>query len=47
MFAHRSDCVDRDKVFTLLYKVVIHKKVSHPYEIQNTIKSSNYYIYDR
>jgi hypothetical protein len=33
--------VDRnDKAFTLLYKVVIHKKVSHPYEIQNT-----YYYY--
>jgi len=31
--------VDRnDKVFTfLLYKIVLHKKISHPYEIQNTI----------
>jgi len=28
--------VDRnDKVFTLLYKIVMHKKVSHPDEIQN------------
>ena len=25
-----------DKVFTLLYKIVMHKKVSHPDEIQNT-----------
>ena len=24
-----------DKVFTLLYKIVMHKKVAHPYEIQN------------
>ena len=24
-----------DKVFTLLYKIVMHKKVSHPDEIQN------------
>jgi hypothetical protein len=31
--------VDRnDKVFTLLYKIVMHKKVSHPDEIQNTIE---------
>ena len=39
LFAHWSDCVDRnDKVFTfLLYKIVLHKKISHPYEIQNTI----------
>jgi hypothetical protein len=37
LFAHWSDCVDRnDKVFTLLYKIVMHKKVSHPDEIQNT-----------
>ena len=38
LFAHWSDFVDRnDKAFTLSYiKVVIHKKVSHPYEIQNT-----------
>ena len=37
MFAHWSDCVDRnDKVFTLLYKIVMHKKEAHPYEIQNT-----------
>ena len=27
-----------DKVFTLLYKIVMHKKVSHPDEIQNTIE---------
>jgi hypothetical protein len=34
--------VDRnDKVFTLLYKIVMHKKVSHPDEIQNTC----YYLY--
>ena len=26
-----------DKVFTLLYKIVMHKKVSHPDEIQNII----------
>ena len=39
LFAHWSDCVDRnDKVFTLLYKIVMHKKVSHPDEIQNTIE---------
>ena len=31
LFAYWSDCVDRnDKVFTLLYKIVMHKKVSHP-----------------
>ena len=37
LFAHWSECVDRnDKVFTLLYKIVMHKKVSHPDEIQNT-----------
>ena len=37
LFANWSDCVDRnDKVFTLLYKIVMHKKVSHPDEIQNT-----------
>ena len=24
-----------DKVFTLLYKIVMHKKEAHPYEIQN------------
>ena len=31
LFAHWSDCVDRnDKVCTLLYKIVMHKKVSHP-----------------
>ena len=36
LFAHWSDCVDRnDKVFTLLYKIVMHKKEAHPYEIQN------------
>ena len=41
LFAHWSDFVDRnDKAFTLLYKVVIHKKVSHPYEIQNTFVPS-------
>ena len=39
LFAHWSDCVDRnDKVFTLLYIIVMHKKVSHPDEIQNTIE---------
>jgi hypothetical protein len=43
LFAHWSDCVDRnDKVFTfvikiLIYKIVMHKKVSHPDEIQNII----------
>ena len=43
-FAHWSDCVDRnDKVFTLLYKIVMHKKMSHPDEIQNTFIS---YIYN-
>ena len=26
-----------DKVFTLLYKIVMHKKMSHPDEIQNII----------
>ena len=37
LFAHWSDCVGRnDKVFTFLYKIVMHKKMSHPYEIQNT-----------
>ena len=37
LFANWSDCVDRnDKVFTLLYKIVMHKKDAHPYEIQNT-----------
>jgi hypothetical protein len=42
LFAHWSDCVDRnDKVFTLLYKIVMHNKVSHPDEIQNTC----YYLY--
>ena len=42
LFAHWSDyCVDRnDKVFTLLYiKIVMHKKMAHPYEIQNTYVS--------
>ena len=39
-----SDCVDRnDKVFTLLYKIVMHKKVSHPDEIQN-IYITNIYL---
>ena len=39
LFAHWSDyCVDRnDKVFTLLYYIVMHKKLAHPYEIQNLI----------
>jgi hypothetical protein len=42
LFAHWSDCVDRnDKVFTLLYKIVMHKKVSHPDEIQNTLLINN------
>jgi len=43
LFAHYwSDCVDRnDKVFTLLYKIVMHKKVSHPDEIQNTLLINN------
>ena len=37
LFAHWSDCVDRnDKVFTLLYKIVMPKKLAHPDEIQNT-----------
>ena len=37
LFAHWSDCVDRnDKVLTLIYKIVMHEKLSHPYEIQNT-----------
>ena len=45
LFAHWSDFVDRnDKAFTLLYKVVIHKKVSHPYEIQNIIYILSYHI---
>jgi len=37
LFAHWSDyCVDRnDKVFTLLYYIVMHKKLAHPY-IWNT-----------
>ena len=45
LVAHWSDCVDRnDKVFTLLYviiyiKIVMHKKMAHPYEIQNTYVS--------
>ena len=44
LFAHWSDCVDRnDKVFTLLYKIVMHKKVSHPDEIQN-IYITNIYL---
>ena len=31
-----------DKVFTLLlYKIVMHKKVSHPDEIQNTLLINN------
>ena len=40
LFAHWSDyCVDRnDKVFTLLYYIVMHKKLAHPYEIQNTVE---------
>ena len=40
LFAHWSDCVDRnDKVFTLLYKIVMNIKMSHPApdEIQNTV----------
>ena len=38
LFAHWSDCVDRnDKVFTFVIKIVMHKKVSHPDEIQNII----------
>ena len=43
LFAHWSDCVDRnDKVFItfLLYYIlliVMHKKMSHPYEDQNII----------
>ena len=43
LFAHWSDFVDRnDKAFTLSsIKVVIHKKVSHPYEIQNTFVTVN------
>jgi hypothetical protein len=38
LFANWSDyCVDRnDKVFTLLYKIVMPKKLAHPDEIQNT-----------
>ena len=41
--AHWSDCVDRnDKVFTLLYKIVMHKKEAQPYEIQNTVR--NFYL---
>ena len=44
LFAHWSDCVDRnDKVFTLLYKIVMQKKVSHPDEIQN-IYITNIYL---
>ena len=41
LVAHWSDCVDRnDKVFTLIYiKIVMHKKMAHPYEIQNTYVS--------
>jgi hypothetical protein len=32
--------VDRnDKVFTLLYKIVMHQKVSHPDKIQNTFET--------
>jgi len=43
LFAHWSDFVDRnDKAFTLSnIKVVMHKKVSHPYEIQNTFVTVN------
>ena len=40
LFAHWSDCVDRNyKVFTLLYKIVMNIKISHPApdEIQNTV----------
>ena len=47
LFAHWSDCVDRnDKVFTLLYKIVMHKKVSHPDEIQNIYlrTEGNFYV---
>ena len=46
-----------DKVFTLLYKIVMHKKVSHPDEIQNTNhipsfegtyqSTTNRYLYSR
>ena len=46
LVAHWSDCVDRnDKVFTLFIytfegiKIVMHKKMAHPYEIQNTYVS--------
>ena len=40
-----------DKVFTLLYKIVMHKKEAHPYEIQNknllrTVIISSYQIYN-
>ena len=46
LFAHWSDRVDRnDKVFTLLYKIVMHKKVSHPDEIQNTTVRNAYNMY--
>ena len=40
-----------DKVFTLLYKIVMHKKEAHPYEIQNknllrTVIIISYQIYN-
>jgi hypothetical protein len=45
--------VDRnDKVFTLLYKIVMHQKVSHPDKIQNILvylilkRDIIYYIID-
>jgi len=38
--------VDRnDKVFTLLYKIVMPKKMSHPDEIQNTTVRNAYNMY--
>ena len=35
-----------DKVFTLLYKIVMHKKVSHPDEIQNTSNNNIYMFFN-